>query len=208
MHVKKLMLVALLFISSTLLAQPSISGVYYFRKQELVAGFNFLPDGKFEFFFSYGAVDRTANGTFLVVGDTVKLKSDKAGGKDFNVTRQTKVGTGYTLQFQHSNKYLLQNIVCTFVVNGKEQQHTTDSGGRVKVNLPHCDKIYVHHALYPDISTLVKNEKNINNNFVLTLNPSLEQVSFKWLDLVIKDGKLTLLPSYFLPMEGIEFEKE
>jgi hypothetical protein len=78
----------------------------------------------------------------------------------------------------------------------------------VKVNLPHCEKIYVHHALYPDVSTLVKDEKNTNNNFTLTLNPSLEQVSFKWLNLLIKKDRLSLMPSYFMPMEGIEFEKE
>lgn len=190
------------------MSQPPISGTYYFRKQELVAGFNFSADGKFEFFFSYGAVDRNAKGTFSVVGDTVKLNSEKKGGKDFTVAKQTKTGTGYMLQFQHPNKYLLQNIICVFVVNGKEQQLRTDSKGMVKLNLPRCDKIYVHHALYPDIYTVVKDEKNTNNNFSLTLNPSLEQVSFKGLDLVIVKDRLSLIPNYFMPMEGIEFVKE
>ena len=112
------------------------------------------------------------------------------------------------LQFQHPNKYLLENIIFVFVVDGKEEQHKTDREGMVKVNLPKCDKIYVRHALYPDVPTLIKDEKNTNNNFTLTLNPSLEQVSFKWLDLLIKNNRLSLLPSYFLPMEGIVFEKE
>ena len=57
------------------MSQPAITGTYYFKKQELVSGFNFSPDGKFEFFFSYGAVERNVMGTFLVVGDTVKLNS-------------------------------------------------------------------------------------------------------------------------------------
>ena len=190
------------------MSQPKIDGTYYFRKQELVAAFNFTEGRKFEFFFSYGAVDRSAKGTFAVVGDTVKLNSEKVAGKDFTITKQSKTGTGFMLQFQHPNKFLLQNIVCVFMVNGKEQQLTSDSKGTVKVNLARCDKIYVHHALYPDISTLVKDEKNTNNQFTLTLNPSLEQVSFKWLDLIIKEDRLSLMHSYFMPMEGIEFSKE
>ena len=78
----------------------------------------------------------------------------------------------------------------------------------LRVIISQCDKIYVRHALYPDVSTLVKDKKNTNNNFILKINPSLEQVSFKWLDLITKNERLSLLPSYFLPLEGIEFEKE
>ena len=55
----------------------------------------------------------------------------------------------------------------------------------VRVIISQCDKIFVRHALYPDISTLVKDDKNTNNNFILTINPFFEQVSFKWLDLII-----------------------
>ncbi len=207
-HLGKLYLVAFLFIHVAAMSQSKIYGTYYFRKQEMVAAFNFSADGKFEFFFSYGAVDRNARGTFSIVGDTVKLNSEKKGGKDFTVTKQSKTGTGYKLQFQHPNKYLLENIISIFVVNGKVQQLTTDSEGMLKVDLPRCDTIYVHHALYPDISTMVKDKKNTNNNFTISLNPSLEQVSFKWLDLIIAKDKLLLMHNYFMPMEGIEFVKE
>ena len=63
----------------------------------MASGFNFSADGKFEFFFTYGAVDRSAAGTFTVAGDTLKLKSNKEPGKDFSITGQSKQGKGYTL---------------------------------------------------------------------------------------------------------------
>ena len=40
----------LIFINSKIMAQPTIQGEYIFSRQEMVAGFNFSADGKFEFF--------------------------------------------------------------------------------------------------------------------------------------------------------------
>ena len=191
------------------MAQPPVQGEYYFRKQEMVAGFNFSPDGKFQFFFSYGAVDRSATGTFIVTGDTLKLKSDKQPGEDFKLTAQSRQDTGYAILFDHPNKYLLKDIRCIFVADGKKQELFSDANGEVHTDIPGCDTIYVQHLLYPDILTLVKDKANKNNRFSLRLNPSLEQVSFKGIDFKIEsDGRISCLPNYFMEMEGIEFIKQ
>ncbi len=191
------------------MAQHTVLGEYYFRKMEMASGFNFSADDKFQFFFTYGAVDRSATGTFKVAGDTLKLKSDKEAGKDFTITSQSKQATGYTLIFTHPNKYLVKNIRCLFIEDGKEQETYTDSNGEVHVDLLHCDTIYVQHLLYPDIATLVKDKTNDNNIFTLSLNPSLEQVSFKGIDLKIESDKiLTCLSNYFMPMPDIKFIKQ
>ena len=191
----------------TIMAQ--VQGEYIFSKQEMVAGFYFSADGKFNFFYSYGAVDRTAEGTFTIEGDTVKLKSDKEAGKDFTIIKQQKIGKGYTIQFEDDNKYLLTNIRCSFFTGTEMHDEYTDTSGTIKVDMEHCDKIYVQHLLFPDIVTLIKDETNGNNTFTLTLNPSLSQVSFKDIDLIIKDGKtLKCIPNYFMMVEDIEFEKQ
>src|SRR6187401_946382 len=65
---------------------------------DLASAFEFTPDGKFQYFYIYGVADRNATGTYTVVGDTVKLKSDKVGGKDFPIESQSKKGKGYTIQ--------------------------------------------------------------------------------------------------------------
>lgn len=175
----------------------------------MAAGFNFLADGHFRFFFSYGAVDRTAEGTFTIEGNTVKLKSKKEAGKDFTVTKQSKEAKGYTLTFIDKNKYLLSNILCVFFVNGKEQSVITDDKGIAYLDLPHCDSIYAQHLLFPDVYTMIKDKDNQNNQFSLSLNPTLSQVSFKGIDLKIEsNGSLSWLPNYFLDLPNVKFTKE
>lgn len=190
------------------MSQTKIEGEYYFRKTEMVAGFNFSESGTFQFFFSYGAVDRSAAGTFTVEDSTIKLKSNKEPGKDFTVTAQSKEAKGYNLAFTHPNKYLLQNILCLFFVNGVQQQVVTNSDGEAFIELEHCDSIYVQHLLFPDVVTLVKDAGNKNNRFTMSLNSSLEQLSFKGIDLKIEnDGSLSWLPNYFLDMPNVKFLK-
>lgn len=188
------------------MSAKTIRGEYYFRKTEMVAGFKFSEDGTFQFFFSYGAVDRSAAGTFSVEGNLLKLNSDKEPGKDFTVTAQSKQGEGYTLNFTHPQLYLTANIRCIFQSGDQREEVVSDSKGQVQTSIPACDNIYVQHLLYPDIVTQVKVAANQNNQFELSLNPSLEQLSFKGIDLTIEeDGSLSCLPNYFLPMPGIRF---
>ncbi|MHC1774832.1 MAG: hypothetical protein AB9834_05390 [Lentimicrobium sp.] len=205
---KNILLLSLLSLNANALAQQSVEGEYFFSRQEMVAGFRFSSDGKFEFFYSYGAVDRNATGTFSIEGELLKLKSDKIPGNDFTVTDQSKRPGGYSLKFEHPNQPLVENILCIFIKNGKQQKEYSDSKGEVNVKMNECDTIYVQHSLYPDILTLIKDEKNTSNRFTLSLNPSLEQVSFKGIDFkIVDENTLTCLPNYFMGMEGIEFTK-
>lgn len=206
---KTCMLLLLLILNFQLMSQSIVKGEYYFRKMEMVAGFNFSANGKFEFFYSYGAVDRSATGTFSVTADTLKLMSDKEAGKDFTITQQSKSGNGYTVQFTDPNKYLLNHIRCIFFIGKEQQEEYTDSDGKITIDLPHCDKIYVQHMLFPDVVTLVKDEKDNNNNFTLSLKPSLGQVSFKGIDFKIEDeNTLSCLPNYLMEIENIKFIKQ
>jgi len=138
-----------------------------------------------------------------------ELKSDKEAGKDFTITNQSKQANGYTLVFTHPNKYLTKKILFVFIADGKEQEVYSDSNGEVHVDLKHCDTIYVQHSLYPDIVSIIKDRSNDNNSFTLSLNPSLEQVSFKGIDLKIESDKiLSCLSNYFMPMPDIKFVKQ
>lgn len=197
----------LLLINLSTMAQQTLNGEYYFRKMELVSGFYFTPEGRFEFFYSYGASDRNASGTYIIEGDTVKLKSDKEAGNDFNIDAQSKTPGNISIKVTSSNPYLSSNILCICIADGKEHEYISDNEGLINTELSRCDKIYLQHGLFPDVASLIKDEKNENNYFECSLKPSLQQVSFKGIDLFIKDDVLSCLPNYFLPIEGIEFEK-
>lgn len=190
------------------MAQNELQGVYQFNRQEMVAAFNFSANNKFDFFYAYGAVDRSASGSFSVTGDTLRLKSDKEAGKDFTIKSESKAGTGYRIQFEDANKYLLSNIRCSFFTGEERRDEFTDNNGLISIDLAHCDKIYVFHQLYPDMVTLVKDVGNDDNSFVLTLNPSLEQLSFKDFIFIIKEDKILAPPRNFLFPDDASFTKQ
>lgn len=175
---------------------------------DMATGFNFSPDGHFQFFYIYGVSDRNATGTYTIEGDTVKLKSDKEPGKDFQVELQQKKGKGYTIQVKSPNPHLLQPVICFYYIG--EQQHLAeaDREGRIYIDADHVDKLFIRHEYFPDIPTLIKDTDNTNNYFEVSLLPSLEQVSFKGIDLFIKEEELTCYPNYFMPFENITFIKE
>jgi hypothetical protein len=183
-------------------------GVYSFNRQEMVTSFNFTDDNRFEFFYSYGAVDRTASGTFSMSGDTVKLHSTKEPGKDFMVTKQSKKGKGYTVVAKAPNPYLQKHILAVVIVKDEKKYFESDENGIIKIDVPSCEKIYLQHTLFPDALTIIKDEGNDNTWFEVELQPSLVEVSFKGIDL-IKDGDELMCPSnYFMPVENMRFVKE
>lgn len=203
-------IIILLFIfTQTLFAQQTIQGDYGFHRQEMVGGFHF-EGNKFQFFYSYGAIDRTASGTFSTKGDSLFLKSDKVPFKDFTVTKQLKSAKGYHLKFVDKNKYLVQGVKCIFIYEGsKSHTEVSNEKGEVFVDLPKVDRIFAMHTLFEDVLTTIKDEKSMNNNFTIKLNSSLEKVSFKGVDFHILDENiLTCLPNYFMNMENIRFVKQ
>lgn len=195
-----------LIISTTMQAQKFTPGEYHLTGvREMASAFNFTKDGKFQFFLSYGAMDRNATGTYKIEGDTVKLFSDKEPGKDFDIVSQRKAGSGYTIRIIDQNSILASNVRCLYFVDGEQFEEFADDDGVITLDVPECEKIYVQHALYADIASLIKDENNTNNVFELKLKPVLEQVSFKGVDFFIDGDTLTCLPNYFMPMENIRF---
>jgi hypothetical protein len=217
------LLLTLLLLSSTLLTQcqnttkpnkkqktmSTLDGVYALRGiQDMAAAFKFTPDGRFEFFYAYGAGDRNATGSYTIEGDTVKLKSDKEPGKDFKIETQRKQGKGYTIKLNAADKNYLSYMSCFYFVGETRELAQANKEGIIHIDLPEVDSLFVRHELAVDIPTLVKDKDNDNNYFEVSLLPSLGQVSFKGIDLFIKEDTLTCHPNYFMLFENIRFEKE
>jgi len=175
---------------------------------DLASAFQFTKDGKFEYFYIYGVADRHATGTYTMEGDTIKLKSDKEAGKDFPIESQSKKGKGYTIQVKAPNPFLLYRVTALYFVGEEQRIAESDKEGVIHFEEDHIDKIYLRHEIFPDVACLIKDVDNDHNYFVVSLSPTLQQVSFKGIDLVKKGDTLTCLPNYFLPFEDIRFIKE
>lgn len=66
--------------------EKDIAGEYLLHNvREVATGFLLQPDQGFQFFFSYGALDRQSVGTWEQKGDVVIFNSRKWSGKDFTL---------------------------------------------------------------------------------------------------------------------------
>ena len=192
------------------LSAQDIAGEYYIKgNHEMVAAFKFDADSSFEFYFVYGAVDRTAKGTYTVNGKNILLKSDKPAGHDFTVTMEKISGQGSTVKFTDKNQYLQKSIACVFIKGKQEEVVYSDAKGIAHSSLSECDSIIAVHMLFPDAPTAIKSSSaNKNNYFEATLNPSLAAVSFKDFVLTKKDDSLVGSLPYLFESEQSVFVKK
>ncbi|HUR32057.1 MAG TPA: hypothetical protein VMZ69_11550 [Saprospiraceae bacterium] len=189
--------------SQTLKGEYRLQGVH-----DAASAFMFSNDGKFEFFFIYGVVDRTATGTYIIDGNILTLKSDKEPGKDFPVTLEKQQGTGYTIKIKHDNSYLLQNVVCQYIIEGKENYATSDSNGEIHIDEKNIDKLLLMHELFPDVPSVIKDASNSNNWFEVGLSPALGEVSFADIKFIVEGKSIRCEPNALLPFQKVDFVKQ
>ncbi|MEP7197517.1 MAG: hypothetical protein ABI851_13430 [Saprospiraceae bacterium] len=202
-------LISLFVIQNKIMSQnlKKFAGEYSFHKMELAAGFNFKSDGSFEFYYTYGASDRHATGTYSIVGDSLKLKSDKKAGEDFVINKQSKKAGMLEIHISAPNKILASSVECHCFSKDKRKDFEADQNGIIKADLKACDKIYLSHKYFPDIPSLIKDVDNDNNYFEVTLKQTLQEVSFQGIEFIIKENSISCMPNYFMPFDHIEFVK-
>jgi hypothetical protein len=187
----------------------TLSGVYPLRGiHDMAAAFRFTPDGRFQFNYIYGVVDRMAEGTYTIHGDTVRLASRKAPGEDFTILKESKQGRQVTIQVVDDNPHLKSYVVAFYGTPDAFEVVRADKDGRIVIPDADPKQVYLRHELYVDIPTLIRDEGNPNTYFEVGMNPSLAEVSFKGIDLFITENGLACHPNYFMPFERILFEKE
>ena len=206
---RSILFTCMIILSQISLAQKSVVGEYQLTGiHDMAAGLRFTENGRFDFYYIYGASDRNATGTYTVIGDTIKLKSDKVPGKDFTVKHQSSKKGFCKVVVKEENKILLNNIVVVAFVGDKQHTYISGPDGIIETDLKQCDSLYLQHQMFPDILSMIKDKDNTNNYFEVTLNPSLQQVSFKGIDFYIQGDTLTCHYNYFMPFEDITFVKE
>ena len=207
---KYLTLILLLVLTSH--PQPEtrlLEGVYRLRNDhEMVAEFHFTAAGRFEFAFSYGAVDRGAEGSYTIDNHHIILHSDKTPGKDFDITHSERKGTGFTIQISDPNPWFRRDVICIFKKGDKYDQRVSNEDGIAHSTMTECDSIFVGHNLFPDVMTVIKDPHDTtNNHFELTPNVSLVYLSFKDVSPRIDKDTITVeMPALFGIKEAI-FEK-
>jgi hypothetical protein len=175
---------------------------------DMASAFLFTPDGKFQYFNMYGAIDRQAEGTYALDGNKLILKSNKPAGQDFSIVSQSKKGKGYTINVNEPNEYLRKYVIAIYNDNGQQTGIPADDEGVIRIEADNVDTIQLVHELYMDEPWLLKDASNANSSFEVKLSPTLAQVSFINIPFTIDGDTITCPPNYLLPFEHVRFIKE
>lgn len=188
--------------------QQNVTGEYALSGiPEMAARFKFNNDQTFQFMYIYGASDRNAHGTYSVENNRIILHGSKTAGKDFELVEEKQSGDRITVSIADENDMLLNNVVVYFL-NGKDTVVAeTNAEGIASANMPGCQEIQLIHGYFPDLPTSYKIKGNSNNFFQFSLKPSLSEVVFDNVPLVIKDGHIEGSNIYLFGEQPAAFDK-
>lgn len=115
-------------------AQSAIAGEYYLRGvTETASGFLLKPDAGFEFFFSYGALDRDGSGKWRQDGNEIIFNSKPRPVHDFSLVNSKKInGDSITIKITDQNSLLVKYVYGKLSLADAELEAMTNEDGEMK----------------------------------------------------------------------------
>lgn len=189
------------------LSIEKIAGVYYLhRVKETASGFKLNVNGTFQFFFTYGALDRYGSGSWTLENDIVILQSRPWSGKDFSLISSETSGEGITIKITDKNP-IFQKHVFASLKNGEDGSwQTPDSKGEIRFTGSEADIITLAFEFCPERFTFFPIENKEHNFFEFRLEPWIMEVFFNNFPLKSK-GRVLLGKHPLLRGEEFVFEK-
>lgn len=155
-------------------------GEYYLQGvMETACGFKLNKDSSFQFFFSYGALDRFGEGRWTTKGNTIVFNSKPKPAHDFKLSAS---GAGHqnkiTIELKEMNKMLLRHVYCKIKGGGKEQEEMSDENGMVQFDVQPVDSIELIFEFCPEKKSLFTVPAG-NHHFEFIPEPWLMEVFFE-----------------------------
>ncbi len=185
-----------LFIVATMTAQTKIAGPvgeYYLQGvMEVGSGFRINADHSFDFFYSYGAIDREARGTWVKRGDSIILNSAKKPPLDFKLENFKKTADPeITIRILGDNKTILRNVYAAIQSGDSIYRNVADDSGKIHFDTCRIDKISLIHDFWPDRFSVFTIPDGQINYFEFSIEKWIADVSFDNFVLATKNHMLT-----------------
>lgn len=169
-----------------------MEGEYYLQGQrEMASGFLFKPGGVFQFFFSYGALDRHGEGKWELQEGRILLNSKPKPSSDFTLVKSiAKPGDLVRVKMEAGNPALLRNVFCS-LENGKQdswKQMTQD--GIVDFPKQKITTISMLLEFCPERFSTVPVKEQDHTEFMFRFEPSIMEVFFDNFTLQVEPGGL------------------
>ena len=169
-----------------------MQGEYYLRGvMETASGFKLNSDSTFQFFFSYGALDRYGSGTWKIVSGAVVFNSRPQPEKDFALIKSEKAPGNYTtLKIIDNNEMILRYVDAIFRNGHAKLENSTDNEGMIQIAKQPVDSIALIFRLCPDRYSTFKFVDKEYNYFEFRIEPWIAEVFFKNFTLKIDNNNL------------------
>ncbi len=186
----------------------TIAGEYYLRGvMETASGFNLCEDNTFEFFFSYGALDRSGMGTWELKDDKVILNSPKPKEQGFILTtNKVEDNDKITIRIVEPNTFFLSHVYALVKSGDKQLEALSDRDGVISFPKQPVDSIVLLFEFAAEKAAVFTITNKEENYFEFRFDPSILDVVFENLALQVDEDGLS--GQHPLLKEGVyHFEK-
>jgi len=155
-------------------------GNYYLQGvMETASGFRLNKDSSFQFFFSYGALDRYGEGRWKVKNNTIVFESKQKPAADFRLAKSSAgENDRISIQLKDMNENFLHYVYCKIKGGGKEQEGTMDKDGLIQFALQPIDSIELVFEFCPEKKSVIAMTVKEHHSFELVPEPWLMEIFF------------------------------
>ena len=170
-------------------AQSAIPGEYYLRGvTEVGSGFLIKPDSTFEFFFSYGALDRMGSGKWNAKGKEIILNSKPRPLHDFAlISSKTTKDDFITVRIKDNNELLQRYVYTKLKFTDTVMEGMTNEKGEIKFPRKTIERLSLQFEFSPEKTSVFDLDKE-HNYFEFRFEPWIAEYFFSDFHLTI-DGK-------------------
>jgi hypothetical protein len=182
-----------LFVSLSAQKISPMQGEYYLQGvMETASGFKLNPDSTFEFFFSYGALDRYGTGRWKTVNGSIIFDSRQQPPKDFALIKSEKgPGNSTIIRILDSNKMILRYVDAVVKQGSVSIEESADDEGVITIPKQSLDSIDLLFRLCPDRFSHFPVADKTHNYFEFRFEPWIAEVFFKNFALKMENNKLS-----------------
>lgn len=169
--------------------------------RETAGGITLYADNTFDFYLSYGAIDRHGYGNWKQEQDIIFLDSNYSDKQGFTIVEQGNIDMqGFQISLKNPDPYFA-GMMHGFAITGStsEEQHANEKGV-MQFTTQAPEKLLVMNELFPDQIITIMPESN-SNHLILEPNHDVFLLHFAHLQCVTEENKiyipLPLLSMYF-----------
>lgn len=173
--------------------QNNIVGEYYLSGvMETASGIKLDADSTFQFFFSYGALDRSGSGRWSIKNNSLVLNSSKSyPGRDFKLTDSSTDNNNFiTLKIEDPNQNVLRYVHCLAVIKDSVTIFDADHDGIIILPNRSVESFQLISEFSPERSSPFTVDNKKFNVFTFHFEPWTMEVFLHDFTLQLNNGNL------------------